>query len=174
MLQLGPLSWLPSRPSLPSGLPTDFRVSTLRPAGKISAPFQNTRNENLGKRAKEESHKLTSGGGRRHSSENTELHNEALADAGLWSFRALLAPFLPRLSTSSICREHGIQTACLGCRFHSQVAGPSVGDFACLGLSLYLLHDEARNRFQIHMVLSAASSPSPAMTSVYPTQFLAL
>lgn len=82
VLQLGPLSWLPSRPSLPSGLPTDFRVSTLGPAGKISAPFQNTRNENPRKRAKEESHNLASGGGRRRSPENTELHNEALADAG--------------------------------------------------------------------------------------------
>jgi hypothetical protein len=177
VLQLGPLSWLPSRPSLPSGLPTDFRVSTLRPAGKISAPFQNTRNENLGKRAKEESHKLASGGGGQRSSEDTEWHSVAFADAGLRSLGAFLAPFLPRLSTSSICREQWIQTACLGCRFHSQVAGPSVSDSACLGLSVPVTwrgQKQVLDSYGVNKVLSMTSSPSPAMASVDLRHFLVL
>lgn len=128
MPQPGPLSWLPSRPSLPSGLPTDFRVSTLRPAGKNSAPFQNTRNENLGKRAKEEatgSHLVKA---------DTALRIQSCTMKRL-QMLACGALLLPRLSTSSICREQQIQTACLGCRFHSQGAGPSVAlpAWACLG-----------------------------------------
>lgn len=126
-------------PPSPGPLPSlHFLLDSLLTSGcppwvlleKFQLHFRIKRNENLGKGAKEESHKLASGGGRRRSAENTQscTTRRLLADAGLWSFRAFLAPFLPPLSPSSFCREQWSQTAWLGRRFHSRVAGPSASD----------------------------------------------